>query len=422
MLGATKAQSKILILSIGIMGFSTNTYSGVNTWTGIGPDGGQTNDIIFQPTNSTTLYAATAGGIFKSSNDGQIWSQSLSGFSYELSITSDGSQIFAGTSSGLKTSINDGATWSTVNLPSSFTSTVTDLDINEQAIFIRKSNNDLLFSTDLGINFSTLPAFTQASTINDILIDSTTTSRSYLATNQGIYFSSNSGVDWTLGNIPTGYENVSDISNDPNNPSTFYAATSAGALKSINSGITWVAVSADRLLNSIETDPKNSNIVYSANNSGTSAELYRSLNAGTTWTQVGNIRSNSIAIHPTTADKLFAGNFGDLLVSTDSGASWLSSSAGIQSSNPSFITVHPSTGNVYAGGISSKGLFSGSANSTLLPVQNGLNASPVYSVAFDTFNPNTIYAGGFGISGGVYKTTDNGSSWLRNISGLLGNK
>src|SRR5688572_3162572 len=47
--------------------------AGSNTWTAIGPDGGRIHDLGFHPTDPAMMYAATAGGFYRSSNAGGSW-------------------------------------------------------------------------------------------------------------------------------------------------------------------------------------------------------------------------------------------------------------------------------------------------------------------------------------------------------------
>jgi hypothetical protein len=45
-------------------------WAGINTWTNIGPDGGNSYTLAVDPKSSRTLYAATDNGLFKSTDGG----------------------------------------------------------------------------------------------------------------------------------------------------------------------------------------------------------------------------------------------------------------------------------------------------------------------------------------------------------------
>src|SRR5947209_2450605 len=51
----------------------------LNRWSSNGPDGGEVLSLAIDPSNSATIYAGTAVGLFKSTNGGATWSISLAG-------------------------------------------------------------------------------------------------------------------------------------------------------------------------------------------------------------------------------------------------------------------------------------------------------------------------------------------------------
>lgn len=395
---------------------AASIHAAVNSWSSIGPEGGIAYRIQFDPTDSTTVYAAANGGIFGSNDGGQNWNLLLPGSSRDIKVTSDGSRLFAAMSYGIRTSIDAGITWTTPTTGFNFvnSTSIQELDLVASTLFIRGSGRTLYYSTDLGATISELPSFNLATTINAIMIDPGDTSRLYLGTNSGVYISTNGGQGWTPATMAAGYEDVKDIVRDPNNVSVFYVATSAGVAKSTDSGGSWAASSTDTNLSLVAVDPKNSNIIYAARNFGAT---YRTDNGGGTWATVNATAAISIAVHPLTADRLLLSAPGNVFVSTDAAVTWTSSSAGLNSTDTEFVAVHPTTGTVYAGGVFGQGLSASDMSGNLMPVAGGLNASPVKAVAFDFANPNILYAGGQG-TGGFYKSTDGGTSWVTRVTGL----
>ena len=79
------------------------------------------NDLAIDPSNSTTLYAATYYGVFKSTNGGMSWTAINNGMPerrvISLAVDPANSEIvYAGTySQGVFKSINGGSTWVSVN-------------------------------------------------------------------------------------------------------------------------------------------------------------------------------------------------------------------------------------------------------------------------------------------------------------------
>src|ERR1700730_13174800 len=48
--------------------------AGANVWTRLGPEGGPVTALAIDPRNSATVYAATSAGLFKSVDEGAVWS------------------------------------------------------------------------------------------------------------------------------------------------------------------------------------------------------------------------------------------------------------------------------------------------------------------------------------------------------------
>jgi photosystem II stability/assembly factor-like uncharacterized protein len=203
---------------------------------------------------------------------------------------------------------------------------------------------------------------------------------------------------------------VSDVEVDPKNPSIYYAATSVGGLwKSENRGVTWTSV-FDRggsfNLSCIVIDPRDSNVLWlgTGENSNPRSSMYgdgvyKSTDAGKTWTRVGLETSEhigNIIIDPRRSNVVYVAAQGPLWSSggergvyktTDGGKTW-----------KAVLAVSPDTG----------------AN----------------EVIFDPHNPDTLYAStwqrrrstgqfvGGGPESGIYKSTNGGATWTKLSKGL----
>jgi photosystem II stability/assembly factor-like uncharacterized protein len=203
---------------------------------------------------------------------------------------------------------------------------------------------------------------------------------------------------------------LSDIAVDPKNPSTWYVAVSAGNLwKTENRGNTWTPIFetyGSYSLGAVVVDPKDSNIVWlgtGENNNqrsvGFGDGIYKSLDAGKTWTRMGLENSEhiqNILIDPRDSNVVYvsaigplwnAGGDRGLYKTTDGGKTW-----------KAVLTVSGDTG--------------------------------VTDVAMDPRNPNVLYAAAYqrrravgqliggGPESGLYKSTDGGAKWTRLTKGL----
>src|SRR5262249_22632242 len=92
--------------------------AGPNVWTSIGPDGGEVTALTIDSQNPKTIYAAAAGGIFKSTDGGTNWRAlsvpSFGGSVYALAIDPLRTDtVYAATQMGVFKTTNAGASWST---------------------------------------------------------------------------------------------------------------------------------------------------------------------------------------------------------------------------------------------------------------------------------------------------------------------
>jgi photosystem II stability/assembly factor-like uncharacterized protein len=203
---------------------------------------------------------------------------------------------------------------------------------------------------------------------------------------------------------------IQDIEIDPKNPSVWYVASAFGGLwKTVNRGITFRPVFDEQgsfTLCCVVVDPKDSNVVWvgsGENKSQRSAHfgdgVYKSTDAGQTWTRMGLAASEHIGkilIDPRNTSTVYvaaegplwsAGGERGLYKTTDGGTNWTA-----------VLTISPDTG--------------------------------ISDVVFDPRNSDVIYASAYqrrravgqmiggGPEGGLYKTTNAGRTWTRLSKGL----
>jgi hypothetical protein len=123
------------------------------------------------------------------------------------------------------------------------------------------------------------------------------------------------------------------------NPNVMYAGgVSGGVWKSTNAGATWSAI-ADLLpniaVNSLAIDPSNGNVIYAGTGEGyfnddsvRGAGIFKSTDAGATWSYLTNTNTsdfhyvNDIVVSPNNNQRIYAGTGTGVWRSTNSGANW----------------------------------------------------------------------------------------------------
>ncbi len=248
---------------------------------------------------------------------------------------------------------------------------------------------------------------------------------------------------------------ISDLEIDPGNPSVWYLTAGSGGLwKTINRGNTWTPLFDDHPAYShgaVVVDPTDSDVVWlgTGENSNTRSAsygdgVYKSTDAGETWTRVGLERSEhiqTILIDPRDSNVVYVAAQGPLWASggdrglyktTDGGATWdrvlhVSEDTGITD-----VAFHPGNPDVlYAaayqrrravgqtiGGGPEAGIFKSSdAGTTWKRVDDGLPKVDMGRIALgvDPRVPDRVYAlvVARGDAGGFFRSEDAGETWTR---------
>lgn len=369
-------------------------------WEGRGPDGGVVNDLGVSPAfgSDNTIFAGTAGGVFKSVDRGSTWTAVNTGLSgldvrgvavspaYASDMT-----LFAATAAGLFASNNAGASWI-----SSGTG-IAGLDLSSLAIS---------------------PGFASDRTV-------------FAGTNSGVYRSTDAGSTWVQSSTGLPNQNVRAVVVSPAyaTDNTLLAATSGGVFASNNGGASWLAlgsalssvnVSAISLSPGFATD----GIVYAGTDSG---GIYRFDIGSGEWvpvTPAGNSQPvMSLAVSPGySADRtVVAGTRSGAYISIDAGSSWtLREVVNWGSRSFGAVALSPQYGvdrTIYLGSQGGGVQFSGDGGAFWFNRSSGLTAVQVRSLAYspDYANDRTAFATALG---GIFRTVDRGDNWTSVSSGI----
>ena len=277
-------------------------------------------------------------------------------------------------------------------------------------------------------------------------------------------FSQFQAVTWS----PAGPTNIpgriTSMAIHPNLPNTFWAAAASGGVyKTTDLGVSWTNVFEDVgtfSIGAIAVDPNNGDIVYVGTGEASSSidsyegtGVYKSVDGGTSWTNIGlpnSARIGRIVVDPLNSLRVYAAvqgqSFGGstspdrgLYRSEDGGVNWTKVLFVDNSTGCIDIALHPSTGVVLAamwnfttgpnsavwrstshGDLGSFSMLSGTGG---LPSTGSLGR---IGFSFDPLS-NTVYSIHIGSDndlGGMYKSTDLGVNWTRtndgNLSGTFG--
>ncbi len=348
-----------------MLGAAAWANAGVNTWTAIGPEGGDVREVVMHPTQPDMAVAIASSGVYRTVNGAASWTKSAQQFQnppYDLQID-----------------------------PS---------DPNRLYVF-SFSNPHIVVSTDGGVTFGPLPNLPEANVFEPRL-GLGTGGVMYFSAALRVFRSSDHGSSWTVREqivLPAGAR-IRSLVVDPSDPDTVYALAGADPsplelFVSQDGAVSWTRRTAKT---SLVPHPEHSGEVWSAQADG----LWKSEDYAATWESVGsltgvydvalNVRSGVLEIIASTYDGAFRSDNG--------GSDWTDITGDLR---PSIrrVTAHPMDPNLImlsgSRGISVPGASPG----TWVSRNAGIIATSILKFAADA-TTDRIYAftGGVHVSAG----------------------
>ncbi|HYL36035.1 MAG TPA: hypothetical protein VEV17_09000 [Bryobacteraceae bacterium] len=373
-------QNSNMLFTVNLASELFKSVDGGASWKIVGPSPPPFWPLIglaVHPQDSSTLYAATGTGAFKSADGGITWSAAYSGM---RAIAVDSLAIDPQTSGN---------------------------------IYYGTGFSGVYKTTDYGMTFSASTGINSGFPVVALAMDPQTPSNLYAGTGGGdcgedarggLFRSVDGSVTWTDTGLVTC---VAALVTDPQTPSTVYGATwDRGVVKSTDGGAAWASVNVGLHggpINALALDAQTPGTIYAAA-SGTSGGLYKSTDGGNTWnatglngTVVGTQFISGLAIDPENTSTVYAatadsnGSSGGLWKSTDGGANWQNLFSSSSSRALAVIVSPQNSGTLYAG-TDAGVMTSADGGQSWMPVPG----SPTFTsvLALDPQNPNTLYAGG----------------------------
>ncbi len=322
--------------------------------------------------NNDDIYVGTGNGIFKSTDNGDSWSQYGMIGSAESIAFNDSGHVFAGNSSAVYRSTDDGASWTP--LPTGGGTRTVAVAPNGY-VFAGCENGGILRSTDNGNTWTYVyPQTVSVRFASTVLFD--VNGNTYFPTaGKGVLKSTDNGDTWTEFNDGLGYKYLRAITK-----------TASGPLIA-----------------------------------GGDYAIYKTDYTGTHWYSVGINISTVRKIAINSNDDIFTSSWG-ISRSTDHGQSWQTINTGIDNYDIRAITVS-NNGDIYAGATPQNW----SVNNLYRSTDNGENWAPVVSFPLNwdvsitglASGPNgEIAAVGGGYDVRCHLSTDNGVSWTNILYNL----
>lgn len=281
-------------------------------------------DLAIDPHDVTTLYAATYGGIYKSSDSGDHWSECGNGITSDdikcIQVSPfDANLLVCGTwGQGIFISHDCGNTWQ------SSSTGITNPRVNE--IEFDPQDSDKLYAACADMMFKSINGgetweicFSYGN-VRSVAIHPLQPESLFVGVEfHGIFRSYDDGASWQktstgLHNTEDGYAGPYDIVFDPLQPTLLYAATyTVDIYKSVNGGESWALRDRGldyRKVREISLDPRYSQILIAATDRG----VMLSSDSGETWQPLDSSLNEegirAIAVSNAKPRTIYAGTYG----------------------------------------------------------------------------------------------------------------
>ncbi len=395
-----------------------------NVWTASGPLWeGLILSLAIDSSSPGTLYAGTSGGgVFKSTDGGASWTPAgLARLVVHALVLDPGTPgvVYAGASAfnetgsgkgGVFVSPDGGATWAARNVgllafPGTGPGNVADVfalgfDPVLPSVIYAGVNGGVLRSVDGGQTWAARATGLPRAEVVSLAIDPTDSEVIYAGlVGGGVYRSRDAGATWVqIWAAPPGANFRLSVFLDPDQPSTLYAVTrggtsGGGVFRSTDAGLTWVARGVG--LPGCPPCPQ-----------GTVCPPEPCAAFVT-----------SLAIDPFATRILYAGTSEGVFKSTDGGARWRPSGAGLPPGGASVIALDPDRPSVlYTGaagedflGFPGRGVYrSADAGASWTPRSTGLSTMRIQALVMEPDDAAVVYAAS---DRGLMKTVDAGATW-----------
>ena len=358
------------------------------------------------------IFAAAYNGVYLSTNDGVSWqliNPEMQSFIKYLTIDDNNIIYAAAIYSGfMYKSTDEGENWIQCNtgLPND---EVSGLEFSDNTLFVSYKNAGIYRSTNAGTNWELTSS--QIPNFEFNALSKTADGKILLATSGGVFYSQNLGLDWTKPNNSITHLEITSI-NFTNNSQFFVGTSDGGIFRSTNQGLSWEQFELIDTDNSYDVNGleflSDGNILASVHGNVINKSLFVSTNSGNSWSHIGvgnNTQSGLTCLYIDQTDKIYCGEFSKFFWTTNAGIQWVN-----QPCSFSWIKDMVSNGNgIVLAATYGNGIYI-STNNGIGFIESGLANQHARAVSVD--NNGAFYAGS---DYGLYKSTDNGITWIEII-------
>ncbi len=272
---------------------------------------------------------------------------------------------------------------------------------NTNVIYAGTPSGGLWKSTDGGQSWNCLTDFLPAIGCSDVVVDPTNSNIVYLASGDkdggdspsiGVMKSTDGGLTWNTTGLQfaaTSNRRIGKLLMDPTNSNILYAGTSGGIFKTTDGGVNWYSMSSMNTLD-MSFKPGDPNTIYACR-----VGMYKSTNGGVSWTQIATglpqtstTSRMAIAVCPAAPNNVYV----------------VASHSGSEAFEGMYLSTN--SGNTFTPQAGSPNLLGWAADGSDNTGQGWYGIA----IAVAPYDPNTVIVGGVNI----WRSDDKGVDWSLN--------
>jgi len=324
----------------------TNGYTGGNVHV-------DQHYLLYHPTDQNTIISCNDGGIWKSTNNGNSFtnlnqSLTLTQFYRIASSPFLPSRILGGTQDNGTQRTDSTLNWTAARGGDGGEVCFNPFDSN--FILGETQNNGVFRTTNGGVSWiaatSGLSSTENRAWVAPIIHHPSTSGIFYTA-RQRVYKSTNNGSSWSAisGNV-NGTNAIRELAQSKTNPSMMFATSGSQVFKSTDEGVTWTNVSTglpNRTITSVYVHPSDASQVLITFSGFSTNKIYKSTNGGSLWTSIhGNLPDtpvNDLLIFTENSgspNTYFAATDIGVFLTENNGIDWIE----IQTGLPNTVIMH----------------------------------------------------------------------------------
>ena len=275
-------------------------------------------DKHFLEWNGTDLWEGNDGGIYKSTNSGTSWTDLTSDMiisqMYKVGISETDDRVMAGLQDNGSKLRNNNTIWTDEIGGDGMDCAINPVD--SDVLYGAIQNGSIRRSTNGGGSWSVIssniPGNPTGAWVTPYILDPTNPS-TIIAGYKSVWRSTDQGTNWTNIGDNISPSNLNYLAISPTDANYIYAGRANTMYKTSDGGTTWTTYSTPGSSTAmIKVSPNDPETIYAVRSSFSAGnKVYKSINAGMTWTNISgtlpNLYANCIAVHNDVEETIYVG-------------------------------------------------------------------------------------------------------------------